>query len=87
MADIELIAFSWISKEMIPEEFFDDDPILNEVILEMDKEIDKKALYIDRNIIIHGDNLYEGLFKLDHFEKIKDKIKEIDEKKADGDSL
>jgi hypothetical protein len=86
MEDIELVAFSWISKKTIPEEFFDDDPNLYEVILQMDKEVEKKALYIDRNIIIHGDNLYEGLFKLDHFEKIKDKIKEIEEK-ADGDSL
>lgn len=78
----QLVAISWLSDELIPEEFFDDDPIMNDIILQIEEDIENKAVFVDRNIIIHGDGLYEALFKKAHFESIKDKIKQI-ERKAD----
>jgi len=76
----ELVAISWLSDELIPEEFFDDDPIMHDIILQIEEDIENKAVFIDRNIIIHGKGLYEALFKKGHFESIKDKIKQIERK-------
>jgi len=68
---MNLVAYSWVSEDKIPEEAFDQDKDIYDLLLILEEEAEEKALFIDRNIVIHEGGLYEGLFKLEHFERIK----------------
>ena len=82
----KIVCKKWKSKKMIPQEFFDNSNQLNNVINYLEYSSVNKPLFIDRNIMIHSGNFYEGVFLENHFKEIEHLFEDLEEK-ADGDSL
>ena len=58
MQEVKIRLFECIREKdsLIPEEVFNDDPILNEAVRRICKELEKNPIYIDRNVAIFPDS-------------------------------